>query len=317
VSAQATGWVLTHADAQGADRLVLLAIANYASENADGDYEAYPSIERIAEEAGLDAINTVKKALRRLEKTGQLRRKVNGAPDERMQGNRRTNLYTILTRQRSFTGQLGERFAPDAVAAHPAFAAGDPGRLPLPSADPIPRGRRVSPKDPPTPQVWMVDGRLYLRNGHPDMVDPDDELIAVSLPSGGPPQDPPGESVDNPGPGGSSEDTPEPQGGPFETRRGVLSGRAGGSSDDAQGGPERTPKPKEEPIHEPSLNRAGAPGLARADSRDPVDAARRRLAELLARRADRPTPTTGLRTASEAFNQARARNRTNGHAGDA
>jgi hypothetical protein len=48
-----------------------------------------------------------------------------------------------------------------------------------------------------------------------------------------------------------------------------------------------------------------------------VDAARRRLAELLGRRTDRPTPTTGLRTASEAFAEARARNRTNGDTGDA
>jgi hypothetical protein len=40
-----------------------------------------------------------------------------------------------------------------------------------------------------------------------------------------------------------------------------------------------------------------------------VDAARQRLGEILNRRADRPTSTTGLRTGHEAMTEARARTR--------
>lgn len=97
MSVQALGWVFDHSPTTGSDRLVLLSLANHAGDTANGDgYEAYPSNETIGREAGLTREQTVKDAINRLIADGAITRVINGAPDERMRRDRRTNLCTIL-----------------------------------------------------------------------------------------------------------------------------------------------------------------------------------------------------------------------------
>lgn len=97
MSVQALSWVFDHSPTQGTDRLVLLAIANHAgSEPVDGAWEAWPGIERIRVLAGLERRRTVNDALTRLVAAGALAREINAAPDTRIPGDRRPNLYRIL-----------------------------------------------------------------------------------------------------------------------------------------------------------------------------------------------------------------------------
>lgn len=100
MSIQAVGWVLEHSDTRMADRLVLLAIANHAGTSpVDGAWEAWPGVDLIAAEARL-APRIVQVALARLEADGVLERVVNGAPDDRIRGGYRPNLYRIVTTPR-------------------------------------------------------------------------------------------------------------------------------------------------------------------------------------------------------------------------
>ena len=68
MSIQAVAWVLEHSEATLADRLVLIAIANHA--DARG-WNAWPSIGKIAEEAGVHEV-TVWRSITALEKLGEL-----------------------------------------------------------------------------------------------------------------------------------------------------------------------------------------------------------------------------------------------------
>jgi biotin operon repressor len=68
MSIQAVAWVLEHSQAKLADRLVLIAIANHA--DARG-WNAWPSIEKIAEEAGIHEV-TVWRSVKALEELGEL-----------------------------------------------------------------------------------------------------------------------------------------------------------------------------------------------------------------------------------------------------
>lgn len=68
MSIQAVAWVLEHSQAKLADRLVLIAIANHA--DARG-WNAWPSIEKIAEEAGVHEV-TVWRSVKALEDLGEL-----------------------------------------------------------------------------------------------------------------------------------------------------------------------------------------------------------------------------------------------------
>jgi hypothetical protein len=68
VSIQAVAWVLEHSEAKLADRLVLIAIANHA--DARG-WNAWPSIEKIAEEAGVHDV-TVWRSVKALEELAEL-----------------------------------------------------------------------------------------------------------------------------------------------------------------------------------------------------------------------------------------------------
>ena len=97
MSVQAIGWVFDHSPAKGSDRLVLLSIANHAGQSPeDGAWEAWPGIDTMAREAGLDRPRTVRDALGRLEAAGAVERIINGAPDERIRRDRRPNLYRVL-----------------------------------------------------------------------------------------------------------------------------------------------------------------------------------------------------------------------------
>ena len=98
MSVQALGWVLDHSPTRGSDRLVLVSIANHAGQEPsdDGTWEAWPGVDLIRREAGLDRSRTVQDALARLVAAGALERVVNGAPDERIRKDQRPNLYRIV-----------------------------------------------------------------------------------------------------------------------------------------------------------------------------------------------------------------------------
>lgn len=95
MSIQAVAWVLEFSEAQGNDRLVLLSIANHAGKNPhDGAWEAWPGLDTIAHESRMSR-RTVHASLRPLVDGGDLSIVRNGAPDERVRKDRRTNLYRI------------------------------------------------------------------------------------------------------------------------------------------------------------------------------------------------------------------------------
>lgn len=151
MSVQALGWVLDHAPARSTDRLVLISIANHASSApADGAWESWPGIELIRREAGLDRTRTVQDALARLVAAGALERHVNGAPDERIRRDRRSNLYRILLASGVPCGVTRCRWC----GVTPDDARGD-----APAPDGVTRGdvtgcRGASPEpsDEPTPE---------------------------------------------------------------------------------------------------------------------------------------------------------------------
>lgn len=103
MSVQALSWVLDHSPAKGSDRLVLLSLANHAGQLVTDNpsdqrpaFEAWPGVATIAREARLDRPRTVNDALARLVRDGAVVRIVNGAPDSRIRGDRRPNLYRVL-----------------------------------------------------------------------------------------------------------------------------------------------------------------------------------------------------------------------------
>lgn len=68
MSIQAVSWVLDYSEAEGLDRLTLIAIANHFNNE---ERESRPSIRRIAQEARIST-NTVMAAIRRLSELGEL-----------------------------------------------------------------------------------------------------------------------------------------------------------------------------------------------------------------------------------------------------
>lgn len=139
-------WVLDHSTAEGTERLVLLSLANHAGPSpVDGAWESYPGVETIQKEANLQRLRTVQEVLNRLIASGHIERIVNGAPDSRIQRNRRPNLYRILVaRGRGFgaaSNGKGTDKDPDttgAAAQHPysgAVAQHPNGDLGVPSDD--------------------------------------------------------------------------------------------------------------------------------------------------------------------------------------
>lgn len=99
MSIQAVSWVLESSPARGTDRLVLISLANHAGTSpVNGAWESWPGVDTIAREAGLDRTRTVQESLSRLITGGSVERVINGAPDDRIRGDRRPNLYRLLTR---------------------------------------------------------------------------------------------------------------------------------------------------------------------------------------------------------------------------
>ena len=94
MSVQALSWVLDNSPTTGSDRLVLISLANHATNQPP--WECYPGIATIARESGIARPRTVQEALARLEANGHIERIINGATDARIRPDRRTNLYRIM-----------------------------------------------------------------------------------------------------------------------------------------------------------------------------------------------------------------------------
>lgn len=94
MSVQALGWVLDNSTTTGSDRLVMISLANHATNQPP--WECYPGIATIAREAGIARPRTVQEALARLEANGHIQRIINGATDNRIRPDRRPNLYRIM-----------------------------------------------------------------------------------------------------------------------------------------------------------------------------------------------------------------------------
>lgn len=92
MSVQAIGWVLDECTERGAERLVLLSIANHADNHGSN---SWPSIETIAREAALGETRT-KQAIRSLVNSGVLRVEPNAGGSRDVRADRRPNRYTIL-----------------------------------------------------------------------------------------------------------------------------------------------------------------------------------------------------------------------------
>lgn len=91
MSIQAVGWVLRHErETSGINRLVLLALANYADENG----EAYPSVKRLAGDCNCSE-RAVQYAIKELEGMGLLVRSLNAATDGRIPKGQKPNVYRI------------------------------------------------------------------------------------------------------------------------------------------------------------------------------------------------------------------------------
>ena len=85
-------WVLREErQTQGAERLVMLALANHADPDR---WDCWPSVKTLAHMANLTE-SYVRKTLARLEQKGLIERVVNGAPDQRIPTERRPNLYRL------------------------------------------------------------------------------------------------------------------------------------------------------------------------------------------------------------------------------
>jgi hypothetical protein len=97
VSVQAISWVLDHSTTEGKERLVLISLANHAGMNPiNRAWEAWPGVETIRCEANIGTERTTQRTIARLVEGGHIEVVVNGAPDSRVRGDRRPNLYRIL-----------------------------------------------------------------------------------------------------------------------------------------------------------------------------------------------------------------------------
>lgn len=94
MSIQAMAWVLEcERTTTGAERLVLLALANHAHHDS---WECWPSIELIGDEANIPRRRTVQAALADLEAKGLIERTINGAIDTRIPAGQRPTLYRLI-----------------------------------------------------------------------------------------------------------------------------------------------------------------------------------------------------------------------------
>lgn len=130
MSVEAMAIVLHHSRAVGTDKLVLIGIANHFGE--DG---AWPSLATLAKYAGGVTVRTVRRSLRALEETGELRSDVQagGSPD--LPEHLRPNRYWIEvccpeecdgTAQHRMPGEHGYRSRRAAPTPTPTPEAGSP-----------------------------------------------------------------------------------------------------------------------------------------------------------------------------------------------
>lgn len=84
--------VLHHSKATGTDKVIMLGIANH-----DGDGGSWPAVATLAGYANVDA-RAVKKAIRRLEAIGEVRRHIQDGGTRHMADYARPNRYEILVR---------------------------------------------------------------------------------------------------------------------------------------------------------------------------------------------------------------------------
>lgn len=92
MSVESIAVVLHHSHATGTDKVVMIGIANH-----DGDGGAWPSIATLATYARVDP-RAVKKAIRRLEAIGEVRRHIQDGGTRHMADYARPNRYEILVR---------------------------------------------------------------------------------------------------------------------------------------------------------------------------------------------------------------------------
>lgn len=100
MSIQWVAWVFEESPTKLSDRLVLLSLANHASE----DGVCWPGRKTIAREAGI-SVRTLEGCLQRLSRDGWIRRKVNGAPQEMMRRkgiNNAPNLFQLTKTPHEF-----------------------------------------------------------------------------------------------------------------------------------------------------------------------------------------------------------------------
>jgi|SRR5215831_4013959 len=148
MSVQAIAWVIENSTATGTDRLVLISLANHAgASTSDGAFESWPSVERIAREAGLARTRTAQDSLARLEAAGLVERIINGAPDDRIRADRRPNLYRVLV------GVTSERTPSEATGCRLDVERGDAG-----ASNGVTRDRATGCRDAsPKPSVEPLD----------------------------------------------------------------------------------------------------------------------------------------------------------------
>lgn len=126
MSVRVMSWVWEHSASSGAERLVLLAIADAA---ADDGGNAWPSVRTIAKKANIDS-RTAQRAVRRLVEMGELKVR-------EYAGQNGTHRYRVVMKTpRQDATPPGERppgeMPPPRQDATLAFDADPPGRMPPP-----------------------------------------------------------------------------------------------------------------------------------------------------------------------------------------
>lgn len=91
MSVQAISWVLEHSQSAGAERNVLIAIANHVDRDTG---EGWVYIEQVCREASC-SIKTYRRAVQRAERNGELQRDVKAGNAPRAAGNHKPNLFRL------------------------------------------------------------------------------------------------------------------------------------------------------------------------------------------------------------------------------
>lgn len=169
MSNEAQAVALHHSQASGTDKVIMIAIANYAGE--DGAWCSIPTLAKIANVTEESA----RRAVRRLEALGEIETEVNGGYGKQLKKPKhtRTNRYEVTLRcpewcdhsmqhrdTREFNSGPSSTSAPrqrrpDADATPgPSSTSGEPVYEPKPIGNPLPEPResRASATDPSTDQ---------------------------------------------------------------------------------------------------------------------------------------------------------------------